>query len=67
LVSEVCDAGDDDVAALGTNHLMVDLDQERADEADHRDLVVEDPPTSGRRLSPLFNRSIGLFEQILEQ
>src|SRR4249919_3855028 len=50
VVGEVCDGRGGDVAAFGRDHLVVDLDEQGADEADHGRLVREDPDDVGAAL-----------------
>ena len=55
------EAGGCDVAAFGGDHFVVDLDEERADEADHRCFVGEDPDDVGAS----FEFAVQTFDRVV--
>jgi len=62
LVGEVGDACGGDVAAFGSDHLVVDLDQQSTDETDDGGVVGKDPDDVGASLEfavQAFDRVVG--------
>ena len=67
MIGEIGDGCGGDVAAFGGDHLVVDLDEQCADEADDGGLVGDDPDDIGASLEFTVEAFDGLFDQILDQ